>query len=53
MNLEKQYPILVKLLSPFRRSQQQTCLAVVSALLEAAQANSFTIPGELGSQSEG
>jgi hypothetical protein len=52
MNLEKQYPILVKLLSPFRRSQQKTCLAVVSALLEAAQANSFTIAAELASQSE-
>jgi hypothetical protein len=47
MNLEKQYPILVKLLSPFRRSQQKTCLAIVAALLEAAEANSFMIAAKL------
>jgi hypothetical protein len=47
MNLDKQYPILVKLLSPFRRSQQKTCLAIVAALLEAAQANSFMIAAKL------
>lgn len=52
MNLKVKYPILVKLLRPFRRSQQKTCLAVVSALLEAAQANSFAIASELASQSE-
>jgi len=39
MNLEIKYPILVKLLRPFRRSQQKTCLAVVAAMLEA---NVFT-----------
>jgi Transposase DDE domain len=52
MNLETKYPILVKLLSPFRRSQQKTCLAIVAAILEAAQANSFAIAAELASQSE-
>ena len=52
MNLEIKYPILVKLLRPFRRSQQKTCLAIVSALLEAAQANSFVIASELANQSE-
>src|SRR5215203_3652314 len=51
MNLESKYPILAKLLSPFRRSQQKTCLAVVSAILEAAQANSFAIAAQLASQS--
>lgn len=51
MNLESKYPILVKLLSPFRRSQQKTCLAIVAALLEAAQANSFAIAAQLASQS--
>lgn len=52
MDLERKYPILVKLLRPFRRSQQKTCLAVVSAILEAAQANSFAIASELAQQSE-
>lgn len=51
MNLEVKYPILTKLLTPFRRSQQKTCLAVVSAILEAAQANSFAIASELACQS--
>ena len=51
MNLEVKYPILMKLLRPFRRSQQKTCLAIVSAMLEAAQANSFAIGSELASQS--
>lgn len=40
------------MLRPFRRSQQKTCLAVVSAILEAAQANSFAIASELANQSE-
>lgn len=52
MNLKVKYPILMKLLRPFRRSQQKTCLAIVSALLEAAQANSFAIASELAQQSE-
>jgi hypothetical protein len=51
MNLEKQYPILMKLLSPFRRSQQKTCLAVLAALLAAAEANTFQIAARLSSQS--
>jgi hypothetical protein len=51
MNLETKYPILVKLLRPFRRSQQKTCLAVVSAMLEAAQANTFQIASALAVQS--
>ncbi len=52
MNLETKYPILVKLLRPFRRSQQKTCLAVVAAMLEAAQANTFQIASALALQSE-
>lgn len=51
MNLETKYPILVKLLRPFRRSQQTTCLAIVSAMLEAAQANTFQIASALATQS--
>ena len=51
MNLDKQYPILVNLLSVFRRSQQKTCLAIVAALLEAAPANSFGIAAKLSMQS--
>lgn len=51
MNLFKQYPILGRLLSPFRRSQQKTCLAVLAALLEAAEANSFQIAAQLSAQS--
>ncbi len=51
MNLKLKYPILVKLLRPFRRSQQKTCLAVVAAMLEAAQANSFQIASALATQS--
>ena len=47
MNLEKQYPILLKLLSVFRCSQQKTCLSVVAALLDAAEANSFAIAAAL------
>lgn len=52
MNLEVKYPILLKLLSPFRRSQQKTCLAVLAALLEAAQANTFLIASSLAAQSQ-
>lgn len=51
MNLNSKYPILVKLLSVFRRSQQKTCLAIISAILEAATANSFAIAAELAAQS--
>ncbi len=51
MNLFKQYPIPGRLLSPFRRSQQKTCLAVLAALLEAAEANSFQIAARLSAQS--
>ena len=52
MNLKVKYPILTKLLTPFRKSQQKTCLAIISAILEAAQANSFAIASELAQQSE-
>lgn len=52
MNLRIKYPILTKLLRPFRKSQQKTCLAIIAALLEAAQANSFAIASELAQQSE-
>jgi hypothetical protein len=51
MNLESKYPILVKLLSPFRKSQQKTCLAIVAAILEAAQTNTFQIASHLAIQS--
>jgi hypothetical protein len=43
MNLELKYPIVTNLLRPFLKSQQKTCLSIVSAILEAAQANSFAI----------
>jgi hypothetical protein len=52
VNLQVKYPILMKLLTPFRRSRQKTCLAIISALLEVAQANSFAIASELANQSE-
>lgn len=52
MDLKLKYPILTNLLRPFRKSQQKTCLAIVSAILEAAQANSFAIAAELAQQSE-
>lgn len=51
MNLEKQYPILVQLLSVFRRSQQKTCLSVIAALLDAAEANSLAIAAALARHS--
>lgn len=41
----------MKLLRPFRRSQQKTCLSIASAMLEAAQANTFQIASALASQS--
>ncbi len=47
MNLESKYPILMKLLRLFRRSQQKPYLAIVSGSLEVAEANSFTIASEL------
>lgn len=47
MNPLRHYPILSSLLSPFRRSQQKTCAAVVAALCQAAQASSFAIAGQL------
>lgn len=52
MNLEIKYPILTNLLRPFRKSQQKTCISIVSALLQAAQANSFAIASELANQSD-
>mgnify|MGYP001344894344 CR=1 FL=1 len=52
MNLIRKYPILVSLLSPFRKSQQKTVIAIVSAICEAAQANSFAIAAALSNQSE-
>ena len=45
MNPLRRYPVLASLLKPFRRSQQKTCAAVVSALCQAAQASSFAIAG--------
>ncbi len=52
MNLKLKYPILTNLLRPFRRSQQKTCLAIVAAILKAAEANSFAIASALACQSE-
>jgi hypothetical protein len=47
MNPLRRYPVLALLLSPFRRSQQKTCAALVAALCQAAQAGSFAIAGQL------
>ena len=47
MNPLRCYPVLSSLLSPFRRSQQKTCAALVAALCQAAQASSFAIAGQL------
>jgi Transposase DDE domain len=47
MNPLRRYPVLASLLSPFRRSQQKTCAALVAALCQAAQASSFAIAGQL------
>lgn len=47
MNPLTRYPVLSSLLSPFRRSQQKTCAALVIALCQAAQASSFAIAGQL------
>jgi hypothetical protein len=47
MNPLRRYPVLASLLSPFRRSQQKTCAALVAALCQSAQASSFAIAGQL------
>ena len=47
MNPLTRYPVLSFLLSPFRRSQQKTCAALVGALCQCAQASSFAIAGQL------
>jgi hypothetical protein len=47
MNPLRRYPVLATLLSPFRRSQQKTCAAIIIALCQAAQASSFAIAGQL------
>jgi len=52
MNPLTRYPMLASLLSPFRRSQQKTCAAVVAALCQAAQASSFAIAGQLSCLTE-
>ena len=52
MNLEKQNPILIKLLKPFRRSQQRTVIAIVSAIVKSGQANSFAIVSAPACQSK-
>jgi hypothetical protein len=48
------YPILQRVLSPFRRSQQKTLALVIAAIVEQAQATSVVIAGhmavELGTQ---
>lgn len=52
MNPLRRYPVLSSLLSPFRRSQQKTCAAIVAALCQAAQASSFAIAGQLSCLTE-
>jgi hypothetical protein len=52
MNPLRRYPVLASLLSPFRRSQQKTCAAIVAALCQAAQASSFAIAGQLSCLTE-
>jgi hypothetical protein len=52
MNPLGRYPVLATLLSPFRRSQQKTCAALVAALCQAAQASSFSIAGQLSALTE-
>ena len=52
MNPLRRYPVLSSLLSPFRRSQQKTCAALVAALCQAAQASSFAIAGQLACLTE-
>lgn len=52
MDFLKKYPIFACLLKPFRRSQQKTCAAIVSALCQSAQASSFSIAGQLSCLSE-
>lgn len=42
MNLKIKYPILVKLLRPFGKSQQKTCISIISALLEEGYARRCT-----------
>src|SRR5215207_8990380 len=52
MNPLRRYPVLSVLLSPFRRSQQKTCAALVAALCQCAQASSFAIAGQLSCLTE-
>ena len=52
MNPLRRYPVLATLLSPFRRSQQKTCAALVAALCQAAQDSSFAIAGQLAGLTE-
>lgn len=52
MNPLRHYPMRASLLSPFRRSQQKTCAALVAALCQAAQASSFAIAGQLACLTE-
>src|ERR687883_1853439 len=47
MNPLRRSPVPASLLTPFRRSQQKTCAALVVALCQAAQASSFAIAGQL------
>jgi hypothetical protein len=47
MNPLRRYPVLSSLLSPFRRSQQKTCAALIAALCQATQASSLAIAGQL------
>ena len=52
MDFFRKYPIFRDLLKPFRRSQQKTCAAIVSALCQVSQASSFSIAGQLSCLSE-
>jgi Transposase DDE domain len=44
------YPILQRVLSPFRRSQQKTLAAVIAAIAEVAQATSLAVAGHLAGE---
>ncbi len=52
MDCLRQYPILARLLKPFRRSQAKTCAALVVALCQASQASSFAVAGQLACLSQ-
>jgi hypothetical protein len=46
----RRYPILPRVLSPFRRSPQKTLAAVIAAIAEGAQATSWAVAGHLAGE---